>query len=252
MTTSRSRYRPGPCCGLASLVCARTPAARRAGGKSCAASVRECRRRRGLVANLAGGVGRLSRRTVSASGRVPAHSSAWRSIVALGWPGWALLLLTFSPRRSPRARACAQAAARHRRRARRPPRRRQRHRQHRRRGDRRDARRSATSTARRASGVCRGARRRRQRYDRQRNRQGVGTPHLVVSPRWRAVPPGTSGAMSLEGTPAGVAGRHRAGRGRRGARASCRSSALGDRRRGHRRRAGRELARRDARRSRVS
>ena len=57
-----------------------------------------------------------------------------------------------------------------------------------------------------AAGVRRGAGRRRQRHNRQRNRQGVGHAAPGRSRRWRACAPGTSGAMSLEGTVAGIVG----------------------------------------------
>ena len=98
-----------------------------------------------------------------------------------------------------------------------------------------------------AARVRRGARRRRQRYGRERDRQGVGTADVVVTSLTR-VPPGTSGAMSLEGTAAGVAGALGT--------AALAAVALGlaplalarrDRRRRDGRRAARELARRDAR-----
>jgi hypothetical protein len=61
-----------------------------------------------------------------------------------------------------------------------------------------------TSATRRAR-FRRGARGRRQRYNRERDRQGVGR-RTVVDHVAARVPPGTSGAMSLEGTLAGVAG----------------------------------------------
>ena len=56
-----------------------------------------------------------------------------------------------------------------------------------------------------AARVRRGARGRRQRYNRERNRQGVGTAD-VVDHLADARAAGTSGAMSLEGTAAGIAG----------------------------------------------
>ena len=56
-----------------------------------------------------------------------------------------------------------------------------------------------------AAGVRRRARGRRQRYSRQRDRQGLGAPRLPCA-NLREVAPGTPGRISLEGTVAGVAG----------------------------------------------
>ena len=110
------------------------------------------------------------------------------------------------------ARPAAQDAARHRRGARRTARRRQRHRQHRRRGHRGALVGADRHVRRRRAARVRGrARGRRQRYNRERDRQGVRPATWSITTLAR-VPPGTSGAMSLEGTRGGRRRRARARR----------------------------------------
>ena len=207
------RRPPAPCCGWRRWRrSTQLPAGDGAGGR------RGCRRRSRST--------RWSRGPATARGPCRRPGAVAGAIIGitifagLGWQGWVLLLVTFvAASVASRLGLRAQDAARHRRRARRTARRR--------------ATRSPTPAWRRsprcwrspgtsddagAARVRRGARRRRQRYDRERNRQGVGTADVVDH---------VAGARAAGHVGRDVARRHRRRRRRRARRSALAAVALG-------------------------
>ena len=161
-----------------------------------------------LAANAIVAVAGYLARTVSIAGAVTGAVIGTAIFASLGWQGWTLLAHHLRHRGDRVApRAGAQAASRYRRVARRTPRSRERDCQYRRRGDCGGAR---------LRPDVRGIRRRVSRAPAALATAGSDTLASEIGKAYgrttlsitslSRVPPGTSGAMSLDGTAAGVSG----------------------------------------------